>query len=97
MFIKKFLVGVGVLLGLLITGTAQAYTLTGTVAYYFTQDASPTQVYTFVNVLTPTGNGICYYVGLNTAYATIFAAKQISGKGVTVNCDSSSKITQVQN
>ena len=94
MYIKKLLVCVGVVLGLF-AGTAQAATATGLVGFYSTQDYSSGQFYTFVNI--GPGSMICYYIGANTAYATIFAAKQISGKPVTVLCDSSSKITQVQN
>lgn len=74
--------------------TASANAVTGLVSWYFTQDYSDGQVYTFVNI--DTGN-ICYYIGQNTSYASIFAASQIAGDPVTVSCDSAYKITSVAN
>ncbi len=90
--VKKSLVVAGALMGLF-ASSAQA--ITGTVSYYFTQDYTGSSVYTFVNI--NSGSAICYYVGINTAYASIFATTQNAGGTVTVNCDSSGKITQVAN
>lgn len=77
----------------LMVGSAQAASYTGQVAWYFTQDYTGGPVYTFVNIA---GGSICYYVGENTAYASIFAASQIAGDPVTVSC-TSNIITQVAN
>jgi hypothetical protein len=95
MSFKKSLVAVGLLLGMAAATSASAYTVTGQVNYYFTQDYSGGPVYTFINIGSPAS--ICYYIGANTAYASIFAASQIAGNAVTVSCDSSAKITQVAN
>lgn len=89
---KKVLICAGALLGLL-AGSVQAGTSTGPVGYYFIQEYSGSQSYTFIN----NGSVVCYYIGTNTAYATIFAAKQISGKSVTITCDTSSKLTGLAN
>ncbi|MEN8166600.1 MAG: hypothetical protein ABFR65_03875 [Pseudomonadota bacterium] len=89
---KSFL-SAGVLLGMSII-TVPANAVTGQVAWYFTQDYSDGQVYTFVNI---DSSVICYYIGNNTAYASIFAASQIAGNPVTVSCDTSAKITSVAN
>lgn len=83
----------GAVLGLSMNA-AQAATYTGTVQYYFTQDSSGGTVYTFAN-LSP--GVVCYYIGTNTALASIFATTQNAGGTVTMNCDSSNKITQVAN
>lgn len=90
--VKKSLIVVGALMGLFVSG-AQA--VTGSVSYYFTQDYAGGPVYTFVNI--GSGSRICYYIGENTAYASIFATTQNAGGTVTVNCDANSKITQVAN
>lgn len=94
MTIKKLFVCAGLLLGFF-AGSAQAASATGAVGYYFIQEYPGGQPYTFVNI--GPGAMVCYYIGSNTAYATIFAAKQISGKPVTVSCDATSKITAVTN
>lgn len=95
MSLRKFIVTAGMLLGV-IAGSAQASTLTGTVAYYFTQDNGGGQVYTFANLLTSSGNAVCYYIGTNTSLAGIFKTAQATGKPVTMNC-TSNVITQVSN
>jgi hypothetical protein len=94
MFTRKLLVCAGILLGLF-AGSAQAASATGAVGWYFIQEYSAGQSYTFVNI--GPGTMVCYYIGTNTAYATIFAAKQISGMPVTVSCDTANKITGVTN
>lgn len=94
MFRKKLLVCAVMLLGLF-AGSAQAASATGAVGWYFIQEYSGGQSYTFVNI--GPGTMVCYYIGTNTAYATIFASKQISGKSVTVGCDTANKITSVTN
>ena len=93
MSIRKSFILASVFLGMSII-TASANAVTGLVSWYFTQDYSDGQVYTFVNI--DTGN-ICYYIGQNTSYASIFAASQIAGDPVTVSCDSAYKITSVAN
>jgi hypothetical protein len=91
---SKFIVFAGMLLGLL---SGPANSATGPVGYYFVQDYTGGQTYTFVNI--GPGTQVCYHVGTSTtsAYATILASKQIAGKSVTISCDSSGKITQVAN
>ena len=89
---KKSIVCAGMLLGLL---SGPANSTTGQVGYYFVQDYTGGQTYTFINI--GPGTQICYHVGTSTtsAYATIFAAKQIAAKAVTISCNSSGIITQV--
>jgi hypothetical protein len=94
MSLRKSLIAAGISL-LMAVGTATAATYTGQVGYYFTQDYSGGPVYTFVNI--GPGTAICYYIGANTAYASIFAASQIAGNPVTVSCDTGAKIIQVAN
>lgn len=91
---KKSIVITGMMLGALLA-SVNAYSVTGQVGYYFVQDYTGGQTYTFVNI--GPGTQVCYHIGTSTssAYATIFASKQIAGKPVTISCDSSSKITQV--
>jgi hypothetical protein len=94
--IKHSLVAVGMLLTTFV-GSAQAasVTLTGTVAYFFTQDYGTNQVYTFINVLTPSGNAIAYYTGVNTAIATVIDNARRHNAPVTFNVETTTgKITQ---
>jgi hypothetical protein len=90
---KKSLVVAGAVL-CLSAGAAQAASQTGAVQWYFTQDYAGGPVYTFVNVAP---GFVCYYVGENTALASIFATTQNAGGTVTVSCDTNYKITQVAN
>lgn len=84
----------------LVLGSCQALaltTVTGTVNWYFTNDQPDGSIYTFINIKRPEGPSmICYNIGNNAAYATIFAAKQLTGANVTVSCDNN-RITQVAN
>ena len=91
---KKSIVVAGMMLGALL-GSVNAFSATGKVGYYFVQDYTGGQTYTFVNI--GPGTLVCYHVGTSTtsAYATIFASKQIAAKTVTVNCNTSGIITQV--
>jgi len=94
MSFRKSLVAAGISLGMAL-GATSANAITGQVGYYFTQDYSGGDIYTFVNI--GPGTAICYYTGKNTAYAAIFAASQIAGNPVTVSCDSNGRIIQVAN
>lgn len=91
---NKFLPVIALSLGL-VAASAHAATHTGQVGYYFTQDYAGGPVYTFVNI--GPGTAICYYIGQNTAYASILATNQVGGSPVTVSCDSTGKITQMAN
>lgn len=92
-FLRKLLTAAIVSIGFS-AGISQAATSTGEVQWYFTQDYGTGEVYTFVNIAPGI---VCYYIGDNTALASIFATTQNAGGTVRVNCDGSHKITQVAN
>lgn len=84
MSIRKSMLLIGVVVGLgLSASQVLADSKTGQVSYYFMNTYPDGSTYTFVNV----EGKICYTISNNTAFATIFAAKQITGSDVTINCN----------
>lgn len=88
----KNIIGAAITATALVAGSAGAGTLTGTVAGFFADGSG----YTFVNISTPTGNGIAYYTGTNSAIATILDNARRHSSTITVTTDASSQITRVQ-
>ena len=90
----KSILSSAVIASSLVAGSASSATLTGKVAWFSTNGAAGN--YTFVNVLTPTGNAVAYYIGDNTAIATVIDNAKRLNQSVTVVTDSANKITQVR-
>ncbi len=77
----------------LVTGASSAATYTGSVEWFSTNDDG----YTFVNVLTPTGNAIAYYTGTNSAIATVIDNANRLNQDVTIVTDDATyQIKQVR-
>ena len=76
----KNIIGAAITVSALASGTAGAATLTGSVAWFSTSGDG----YTFVNVLTPTGNAVAYYTGTNSAIATVIDNANRLNQDVTV-------------
>ena len=89
----KNIIGAAITVSALASGTAGAATLTGSVAWFSTNDDG----YTFVNVLTPTGNAIAYYTGTNSAIATVIDnANRLNQDVTVVTNDATFQIVQVR-
>jgi hypothetical protein len=94
MFKRKLKVLVCATIGL-VFGAGQASAAVtyhnGEVQYYFMNANADGTNFTFVNV----SGTFCYRTSTNTGFATIFAAKQITGSSVRIACDGY-ELVQVQ-